>query len=125
MRLVVAWLLSSFAGALVAYAGSWVTALLMGAPSPSFSAQVVAVTRGLTVFFLFCLALQLIYGGLLYLILGYLGILNFPVVVVAYAVPMAVLIWWGSDMPKDILMGMPRVIGAITLGVVGWMLAKA
>jgi hypothetical protein len=57
-------------------------------------------------------------------ILSRVDLLSLPVVLFAYIIPIAALVLAGSDVPKDIAMGIPRIISAITLGTVGWLLAK-
>ena len=120
MRLLVAWVASAFAGAAAIPVGGWVAAWFLGG-GPMVWAM--GMFRIVPIVFVGCLIVQFVYGGLLYLGLGYLGLFNLPVVVLAYVVPIAAFVWMGADVPKDIVMAIPKLACGLGLAVVGWMLA--
>lgn len=64
-----------------------------------------------TYVFVACLAVQLVYGGLLYVLLVSLGWFKLPVVLLAYLVPVAVLAHM-SDVPKDAIMQISNLIAS-------------
>ena len=117
MRLMIAWIASAFAGAVAYPAGGLIAATLMGARP--------ALSSGLLIFGLyvlvFCLVLQLVYGGLLYLMLGKLGMLNLPVLIVAYLAPIALWVSVGGDTGKDLLMAIPKILCGLSVAVVTWL----
>jgi hypothetical protein len=124
MHLLTAWVASALAGAVAYPIGALISAALLGAPS--------VVLRGLlrfNVYYLyvlaFCLVLQLVYGGLLYLVLARFGWLTLPVILAAYIVPLILFHWFGSDVPKDLIMAIPHFLVGASLAIVAWLLVRA
>jgi hypothetical protein len=115
MRLIIAWVVSGFAGNLTGHAGLWPAGWFLGAPSGWYS----GVLRGFPYFFAFCLVFQLVYGGLLCLVLGALGWRNLPVVLLGYVIPIGAFVWMGADVPKDIAMEIPKLTCGVGLAIVG------
>jgi hypothetical protein len=117
MRLLVAWIVSASVSAFAACVGMWLAGWLLGLPLGWLS--------GFLTFFLamlgFYLVLQLVYGGLLYVVLGRLGWRTLPVVLFAYLVPVIVL----TLVTTDITVGVPNLIGGTSLAVLGWRLTQA
>jgi hypothetical protein len=115
MHLVTTWVVSAVAGTVAYPIGGLIAATLLGSP--------LVVWRGLFGFgllyvFVFCLVLQFVYGGLLYLVLAHLGLVSLPLVLMAYLVPSMLFVWAGSDRPKDLIMAIPMLLSAASLAIV-------
>ena len=121
--LVIAWIASALAGSFAHIAGRIIGAALLGVPLGMPS------PLGLLYFSLlmFCIGLivQLVYGGLLYVVLKNIGLLNFPIVILAYLIPTIILWVFGSDRYKDLLMGISWLLQGLTLGLVSWMILSS
>jgi hypothetical protein len=126
MRLLVAWFVSALAGAAIYPVGLCIALWLLGGPPGGWPLLPLAMSmlRMIPPTFVICLAVQLIYGGILYALLGRLGWFNLPLLLLAYIVP-AVYLAMSSDVPKDAIMGIPRLTSGIALAGVGWLLARA
>lgn len=83
------------------------------------------VLRSLLTLFRGALVFQLLYGGVVYVILRRLGLFNLLMVLLAYLGPLAVIVWLGSDREKDIIEAIPRLALVSILALVGWFLARS
>ena len=114
---------SALAGSFAHIAGRMIGATLLGVPLG------VPPLLGLLYFSLLMfgigLIVQLVYGGLLYVVLKNIGLLNFPIVILAYLIPTIILWVSGSDRYKDLLMGISWLLQGLTLGLVSWIILSS
>jgi hypothetical protein len=66
------------------------------------------------------LFVQLIYGGLLYLVLKRLEWINLPIVLRVYLAPVVAFSWHASETTNDIVGTVPWILFALIVGVVSW-----
>jgi hypothetical protein len=133
MRLLGAWIASALAGAAAYPIGLCVAIWLLEKwiPGPDTLAGrsvlglglMISILRMVPYVFVACLVVQLIYGGLLYVLFRSLGWFNLPVVLLAYIVPVAALALM-SDVPKDAIMQISNLTCGVALAVMGWLLAR-
>jgi hypothetical protein len=71
------------------------------------------------------LAVQLTYGGLVYLVLTRLAAFNLFTVLLAYVVPVLLFSWHASDTSQDLLGTIPWILFALSIGFVFWFFASA
>src|SRR6516162_9905010 len=120
MRLLVAWIASALAGAAAQPVGLCIAFWLLGG-APWGRGLILSILRSVPYVFVACLVVQLVYGGLLYVLLGSLGWFKLPIVLLAYIVPVAALAYM-SDVPKDAIMQISTLTCGVALAVVGWLL---
>jgi TRAP-type mannitol/chloroaromatic compound transport system permease small subunit len=60
------------------------------------------------------LIVQLIYGGILYVVLKRLDWLNLPIILLAYVAPVIAFSWHASDTTNDIVGTIPWIVFALT-----------
>src|SRR5262245_66494578 len=111
MQLVTAWLASALAGAVAYPIGVVIAAALQGVPSVVWT----GFLRFNLYVFAFCLVLQLVYGGLLYLVLTRVGLISLPLVLMAYVVPLMLFVWAASDRSQDLITAIPWLLCAASL----------
>jgi hypothetical protein len=114
--LLVPWLASSFAFAVLFVAFMVVTVWLeTSAPPPP-----IMVIRGALGFFALGLVIQFAYGGLVYIILTRAGLWNVWTVLLAYLLPVALFGWHASDTTQDILGTIRWLVFALIVSLVSW-----
>ena len=69
------------------------------------------------------LIVQLIYGGILYIVLKQLGWLSLPIILLAYLAPVVAFSWHASDTTNDLLGTIPWLAFALIVGFVSWFFA--
>jgi hypothetical protein len=116
--LLITWLASSFAFALMIVAFMFVSVWLdTSAPPPPMT-----VVRGVLGFLALGLVIQFAYGGLVYVILTRAGLWNVWTVSLAYLLPVALFGWHASDTTQDILGTIRWLVFALIVAVVSWFL---
>ena len=129
-RLITAWVVSALVFP-VAYIGwgMYSRAFLEAAPSPPLtllrSLLTLSNLRFFLTFFGGALVFQLLYGGVVYVILRRLGLFNLLMVLLAYLGPLAVIVWLGSDQKKDIIEAIKPLALLSILALVSWFLAQS
>ena len=128
MRLLIAWVVSALAGFVTyAIAALALEAIPMYARGPHLIGLFVPMTTYLHAaaipLTLQLLALQLTYGGLVYLVLSWLGLFNLPLVLLAYMAPIGGLLLMRAAAPGHTY-AIPTLAAVATLAVVGWRLAR-
>src|SRR5262245_39529396 len=125
MRLLIAWAVSALAGFV-----AFVVMTLIGAAISTLYASGHPLT-GYTVTIpyahaiAFFLVVQFTYGGLVYLVLSWLGLFNLPLVLLVYLAPIGGLFLMPTDAPGNFTNVIPTLAGVATLAVVGWRLARS
>lgn len=121
--LVSAWIASALAGSFAHITGRMIGAALLGVPLG------MPPLLGLLYFSLLMfgigLIVQLVNGGLLYVVLKNIGLLNFPIVILAYLIPTIILWVSRSDQYKDLMMGISWLLQGLTLGLVSWIVLSS
>jgi len=51
-------------------------------------------------------------------------LLTLPVILAAYIVPLMLIHWYGSDVPKDLIMAIPHFLTGASLAIVAWLLVR-
>jgi len=118
-HLILAWLASALALSVVFVAWMFITIKLEGSPPPLkgyFRVGLLAFGAGL--------AIQLLYGGLIYFALSRFGLFHWWAVVLAYLVPVVLFSWRASDTTQDILGTIPWLAFAVVVALVSWFFAS-
>jgi len=119
--LVAAWLASALAFSIAYIAWMFVSIWREGSVLP----QTIGILRLGLFAFGAALIVQLVYGGLIYVILTRIGFWSIWTVALAYLLPVVLFSWHASDTTQDIFGTIPWLVFALIVAVVSWLLAPA
>jgi hypothetical protein len=120
-HLIIAWIASAVANSAAFGAWVFISAGLNGSPPPA--------PKGFLRLMLFAfgssLMIQIVYGGLLYIALKRFGLFNFPVVLLAYLIPVILFSWHASDTSNELIGTIPWLVFGSILALVFWFFASS